>query len=167
MNEAGFNTIFVKTVNATGKGVGYKIPDPPKAVAMMSSQRPFDIIFAYDGKSYFLESKLEKTNFCSFSLLRLAEHQVDWLTKFNNYSGLSGRSLVALCYWEPRKTFDMFLFDWSFLERLLKEGKKSILKKEILELRNKEYFTKISQSSFKIDEALTKIIGEDEWEKRI
>ena len=166
MKESDFNSIFVSSINTSG-GKAYKIPDPQKGEVYTSSQRPFDLFGSWNNKCFFVESKMEKSEHGSFNFKRLADHQKDALDKFNIASGDSADSLVVLAYWQSRSLFEVYVFDYTLIKKLLESGKKSIIKKEILILKENDFYVNIRKKKFNVTELFSKIIGVDKWEKMI
>lgn len=136
MEEANLNTAIKNLVEAGG-GWAQKWPDPPKAVAMMSTERPFDGSGVIGGFHFSWEGKFDK-GYSAFNFNRVADHQYLNLEKI---VANGGNGWVVLGVWESRKFFDVFVFDVRLLSSKKREGKKSFLKKELLALKEAGWFT--------------------------
>jgi hypothetical protein len=138
MLEKDLNRDLIHLFVTQGKAWGYKIPDPPKQMALNSSKRPFDGISRFNPpiNDFYFESKLIKGNLKAFSLNRVEEHQLDNLLQIKEKGGLTA---VILGVWIPRRDYWFICFDPKFLLDLVKQGKKSINKKELNFYCEKEY----------------------------
>jgi len=123
MLEKNLNRDLTRLFNE--HGWGYKIPDPPAAVALSASPRPFDGIAAFKDFDFFFESKLTKNKISAFQVSRIEPHQFENLLKLRE---LGKETAVILGIWIPRKVYQILVFDVFFLHSL---AFKSILKKEI------------------------------------
>lgn len=158
MKESNFNSVIIKTFNSYGNGWAYKIPDPQGIVAVNSVKRPFDVIANYDNESYYIESKLLKNDFLNFNFKRLEDHQV-WNLKQIKESNEYALCLVFIAYWISRKIYEFFVLDIEYILKQIGKNKKSLLKKELLELKQNNMSVKIKKGKFDIDEMRSKIIG--------
>lgn len=159
MKENDFNGLVTKTFNNNENAWAYKIPDPQGMAALSSIKRPCDIIAVYNNESYYIESKLLKNEFLAFNFSRIEEHQIYHLTRIKK-SNPNTLCLIFVAYWVSRKIYEFFVFDIDFILEQMKTNK-SILKKKILEMRNKNMSIKISKGKFNIDEMRSKIIGKE------
>lgn len=66
--------------------------------------------------------------------------------------------LVMWGVYEPRKYKHLYTFHINFLDRLRKQGKKSINQKELVAYREKEMFVPIEKEHFDISEFWSKIV---------
>jgi hypothetical protein len=137
MEESNLNHDLVHLFKSTG-AFSYKIEDPHKAQVLSSSKRPFDGFarFSEPVNDFWFESKLIKGNLKAFSLNRIEDHQLDNLLQIKKKGGLTA---VILGVWIPRKDYWFMCFDPEFLMSLIKQGKKSINKKELNFYCKKEY----------------------------
>jgi hypothetical protein len=138
MLEKDLNRDIIHLFFTQGKSWGYKIPDPPKQTALSSSKRPFDGMarFYPPINDFYFESKLIKNYLQAFSLNRVEEHQWDNLLRIKRIGGLTA---VILGFWIPRQDYWFMCFDPEFLFGLLRQGKKSISKKELTYYCKKGY----------------------------
>ncbi len=136
MDESSLNNlIFNMAVQASG--FASKIPDPPQAVAMMSAQRPFDGFGLVDGYSFYWEGKFDKA-YGAMAFSRLAEHQHENLSAIKRNKG---NAWVVWGVWENRKYFDVWVFDYALVEKMMASGVKSFKKKDLEILKEKKFFT--------------------------
>lgn len=155
MNEAQVNTIITRTLN--NKYWGYKIPDPQGQFAPMAVKRPFDGFGMFPDSPFYYETKLIKGGYKALSFSRIEEHQIESLLKIRSLK-LDANCVVIACVWEPRKIFELYVLDIILMVHLIDSGKKSILKKEFLELKEKGYAIPIKKKEFDIDLLVEKII---------
>ncbi len=154
MNEKKLNTI----INNNFKHIGfsYKIPDPMQGVG---GQRPFDGFSVFNNKSFYWETKLLK-GYQAFSFKKIEEHQLLNLLiiKQKNQSAIS---LILLGVFMPYKYFDLFFFDKDFIHKLILEGKKSFLKKELLSFKERNTHLSIKKERFNTAMIMEKIISNE------
>jgi len=136
VDESNLNNLVFNMAIQAGGGA-HKIPDPPQAVAMMSAQRPFDGFGIVDGFSFYWEGKFDKA-YGAMAFSRLAEHQHENLSVIKRNKG---NAWVVWGVWENRKFFDVWVFDYALVEKLLGLGVKSFKKKELEILKEKKLFT--------------------------
>jgi hypothetical protein len=129
MKESILNHDLISLFKGTG-AFSYKIEDPHKAQVLSSSKRPFDGFarFSEPVNDFWFESKLSKNKIGAFSLDRVDDHQYASLLQIKKSGGLTA---VILGVWIPRRDYWFMCFDPSFLLNLVKQGKKSISKKEL------------------------------------
>lgn len=154
MKESDINTIIVNSFGENDKYFSYKIPDPPKSVARIATERPFDG-FTVRSKPIYFETKLLK-GYQAFSFSLIKDHQLrnlDIIKRTNN----EVESIIILAVWESRKYLDIYMFDILFILNRIRLGDKSVLKKELLSLEDK-YSIKVKNKLFDAEEALSKII---------
>ena len=123
MFEKDLNRDLTRMFNT--HGWAYKIPDPPAAVALTASPRPFDGIAAFNDFDFFYESKFIKNKISAFSVSRIEAHQFDNLLRLRD---LGKETAVILGIWIARKVYTILVFDPYFLYTL---KAKSVLKKQI------------------------------------
>jgi penicillin-binding protein-related factor A (putative recombinase) len=155
MKEQELNTIINKSINRYQNGWNTKIPDPAYGQGV---QLPFDHFGVFNGKPLYMESKLIKGIY-SFNFNRIEEHQ------FNNLMWLKSHIKDALClvpigFYVPRKTTYVLWFDILTIESLTKQGKTSILKKELERYIEQGMFLEIK--SEKIQEMRVKYVQDIE-----
>jgi len=154
MKETDLNLV-IKNSFIDG-GLAYKIPDPPQTVAVMSNPRPFDGFAVGNFGTLFWEAKFQR-EYKAFSFSHIQPHQIENLTKISNLKKEKVYPLIILGIWESRKYFDIFLFHIDFINELIKKGKSSIIKVELLELKEK-YAIPVKNKLFSIDGFEDKII---------
>ena len=149
MEESDFSRILVSSAKDMG-GFAQKMPDPGWAeVARGAPKRPYDLYFAYRGRTTHVESKFLKGGYQAFNLKRVEDHQYDNLLLISkNTDPLD--AIVAVAVWEPRKIFDAFFFTIQLLDELRKEMT-SINKKTLLSLKDAGYALGIKKDSIPID----------------
>lgn len=123
MKEADLNRIVANSLDW-----GYKIPDPPQAVATTASQRPFDGFGTFDGLPVYWEGKFSK-QVKSFDLSRIADHQAEALDAL--YKQLpSAHVWIVYGVYVGRADFRVWIFDWAFIKDR-RIAKQNVLKKEL------------------------------------
>ncbi len=132
MKENDLNRIVNKGIKRYG--FSHKIADPMHGTG---AQNPFDGFSVFYKKSWYWESKLLK-GYQAFNFKKIEEHQDVNLTYIKNETPES-ECLIILGVYEPRKYFDIFLFSIEYINELMK-NKKSILKKELLEMKKNGKF---------------------------
>lgn len=121
---------------------GYKIPDPPKAVALRSSPRPFDgmgfLLRDPDGLlTVCWEAKFQRS-YSAFNFGDIRPHQLENLARIQSLSGLldsQARVLPVIAlgvHWG--RGISLFLFHIDWIARQQARGRKSVLGKELLQL---------------------------------
>jgi hypothetical protein len=141
MKEAVLNHDLISLFKSTGS-FAYKIPDSAQAQVTASSKRPFDGFarFSEPVNDFWFESKIIKNKISAFSLTRVDDHQYASLLQIKRSGGLTA---VILGVWIPRKVYWFLCFDPEFLLGLLKQGKKSISKKELNFYYEKNYYVSL------------------------
>jgi penicillin-binding protein-related factor A (putative recombinase) len=149
MDEIDFNRIIVSSVKDLG-GFAQKMPDPSRAeVARGAPKRPYDLYFAYKGRTTHIESKFLKIGYQAFNLKRIEDHQYDNLILISKNTDPFD-AIVAVAVWEPRKIFDAFFFTIQLLDELRKKMT-SINKKTLLALKDAGYALSIKKDMISID----------------
>lgn len=132
VKESDLNTIIVRTLKKQG-GLAHKISD------QSSSKKPFDYFAACNGFILYGESKLLK-GYKSFNFSNIRHHQIEALKQAKESAiSVDPRkilSVISVGVWSSRKFFDVFFIDIGVILNLMGEGKNSILKKELLCLKN-------------------------------
>lgn len=105
-------------------------------------QNPFDGFSVMHNLPWYWESKLLK-GYKAFNFKKIEDHQIENLLKIKDGLGDNCYSLIILGVFEPRQYFDIFFFDTGYIMDRIVEGKKSILKKELLEIKENEKYKKI------------------------
>jgi hypothetical protein len=147
MDEKSFTGIIGKSLSQIG--FFYKIPDPRQVFTESSRQNPYDYISANPYMISFVECKLLK-GYQSFNFGHIREHQIYNLMLIKNAIDnlkISDKvfSLICLGIWESRKYFDVMFFDISYIYNLMQMGKKSLLKKELLDIKESGYYKTIKK----------------------
>jgi penicillin-binding protein-related factor A (putative recombinase) len=156
MNEQTLNTI-IKNSFSQDNNFAYKIPDPGASNALSTNKRPFDgFVIGKNFGTVCWEAKFQRT-YKAFSFSLIQPHQIENLTKISNFKLEKVFPLIILGVWESRKYFDIFLFDINYILNLTKREKKSILFKELLELKD-NYAIEVKNQLFSIEGFENKII---------
>lgn len=136
-NEATLNSILDRSF----KRIEFhnKIQD---AVGGKGLQRPFDCFGTYDGKPLYYETKLLK-KYEAFSFSRIEDHQEANLKLIHKKLNVPNYTLIVLGIYIARKEFKVLFFDSEYIWKLKESGIKSIKKKELLELVDKNMFLEI------------------------
>ena len=132
MQESDLNRIVNKKFSSLG--FSHKISD---GVGGVSVQNPFDGFSVFQKMPWYFESKLLKS-YQAFNFKKIEDHQFNSLWKI--YQEIMAYCLILVGVYEPRKYFDLFLFDIDIIPLAKSIGKKSILKKELLLLKEKEMY---------------------------
>ena len=135
------------------------IPDPQASEALSSAKRPFD------GFSYMpeyivnFESKLNN-GYSAFAFSHIRPHQVENLLRIKevtkNYK-TKCLNIIILGVYLYRKGFDLFFFDIDYIVDLMKD-KKSILKKELENMRDEGKFLRLEKQKFDVNKVPEKVI---------
>jgi len=162
MNEKDFNTILNRSLKTLG--FSYKIPDPSAFDATITIKRPFDIFCVNPLFIAYIESKLLK-GYQSFNFKRLQEHQSQSLEDIDYIVGQKKEwdniyPLVVVAFWSSREYYDIYFIHIEVVIRAIEKGKKSILKKEFLELKKKELFLTVKNKCIEVEKIPDKIIYE-------
>lgn len=141
MNEASFCTAITNKFMEE-KAFAYKIPDPTKEeIRRGARKRPFDIVAWKGDISFALEAKFMKGYF-AFNFDRIEEHQFWWLDCAKRAFELEPRKTffcgIIVAFWEPRKLYDVFVFDIDYLKARMSTGEKSIKQKELLDFKERK-----------------------------
>jgi penicillin-binding protein-related factor A (putative recombinase) len=136
--ESDLNT-FIKNSFLQDEQFAHKIADPHKSVATQASQNPFDGFAVSMNGIYFWESKLIKNEYKAFSFKLIQPHQISNLLKINRIAKEKNwdhvKCLIMLGIWKAHKYCHLYAFDIEYINNLVLSGKKSITKKELLELQ--------------------------------
>ncbi len=150
MKEKDLNLTIKNNIIQQG-GFAFKIPDPVGIAAKMAIKNCFDG-FGYT-KQYAInfESKLlKKLEAFNFSLIK--SHQIQNLKLISklteDWKGTKCLNVILLGIWIPRKEILLFVFDISYIVKLISEGNKSILKKELLKLIDENKYISIKKKIF-------------------
>lgn len=166
MEEKCLNTLIKN--NFERYGFAYKIPDPqPNKFGQMTSiKRPFDIFACILGKNIYMENKMQNNGYKSFNYEnKLEDHQKDALHKIK-HDNHNNVCLVGLGVWERYKTFELLLFDYQLIDYLKSNlNKNSLLKKELIKLKQNEYAISITKKKFDVESIFSKIITIDIYKK--
>ena len=135
MKEKDLNSIINRSFSQYG--FSHKIAD---GIGGISVQNPFDGFSVMHNLPWYWESKLLK-GYKAFNFKKIEDHQIENLLKIKNGLGNNCCSLIILGVFEPRQYFDIFFFDISYIVKLMNK-KKSILKKELLELKKSDNYKK-------------------------
>ena len=170
MKETVLNTI-IKNSFINANGWGYKIPDPSQTDIIgrktngisifKTGIRPFDGVAVLYQKTIFWEAKLLK-GYKSFNFNLIREHQISNLFAISRNKGtrdINIYPLIIVGIWEPHKYFDLYFFHIDYIINLQKRDKNSILKKEFMELKNKQLFLSIRKKLFDCNILTGKIIN--------
>ena len=110
----------------------------------------------------YIESKLLK-GYRAFNFNLIRPHQLSNLMQiycmaldFHNSSNIF--PLIVVGIWESRKYFDVYFFNIELIRELKKQGKKSILKKEFLKLREQGMYLPIKNEVIDVKKIGEKII---------
>lgn len=161
MKEKDFNRIIVKNLNE--KNWGFKISDPAGVAAQMASKNPFD---GFGYTSHFnicFESKLIKNNIKAFAFNSIKPHQITHLSKIKEitkHQTFNFLCVILLGIWIPNKNIILLSFDIDFINKTLKENKKSFTKKDILKFVEYGKYISIEHKIFDINLLLEKTIYE-------
>lgn len=132
MKEKDLNSIINRSFSRYG--FSHKISDPMHGTGI---QNPFDGFSVFYDSPWYWESKLLK-GYQAFNFKKIEKHQIDNLF-FIKQELDHCYSLIILGIYEPRKYFDVLFFDITCIKNLINLNKKSLLKKELLELKEQEY----------------------------
>ena len=160
MKESDLNNIIRRNI-CEQNGWAHKIADPAGIAAKMASQNPFDGFGYTDKFNIVWESKLIKQDFKAFNFNDIRDHQISHLSKIREIT--KNQSMQTICaitlgIWIPRHGITLFVFSIDYINNLMKLEKKSILKKELLQLRSEEKCIEIKKESFNINELKIKLI---------
>jgi len=128
MKESQLNSII--NLNLKKIGFSHKIADP---LGGMGIQNPFDGFSVFQNKSLYWETKLLH-GFKAFNFKEIKPHQLENLLQIKKEKP-DAICLINLGIFIPYKSLDILFFDIKFIAALIDKGKKSILKKELLEYK--------------------------------
>lgn len=151
MKETDLNRIIARNLNE--RYWGYKIPDPQQASATSSSERPFDGVGLLHDRPIYFESKFQK-GYKAFNFSHIREHQLRNLLAIKNSSSdwqTHPATVLVVGAWEARKYFHLFWFEIGFINYLIQNGKKSILKREFELLMEAGLYLEIKKQQFDVD----------------
>lgn len=137
MKESQLNTIISNSLKTIGWA--YKISDPMGGTGI---QNPFDGFGVYNKYSIYWEAKLLKS-YQAFNFKKIESHQLKNLIDINNILLNNCYTIIVLGIFESRKYFDVYFFDIKYIDKLIKNNKKSVLKKELLELKKQDMYLPI------------------------
>lgn len=161
MKESDLNRIIVKNINSDSWA--HKIADPAGIAAKMASKNPFDGFGFSKNFSICFESKLIKNEFRAFQFNAIKPHQIANLLKIReltiNYSPTM-LCCIVLGVWFPRRYIELFVFDIMLINKLITNGEKSLLKKDLINLSNSHSSLKIIHGEFNIRLLKEKILYE-------
>lgn len=165
MKESDLNSIIANSFREGG-WFAFKIPDPHSSSAKTSSQLPFDGFALYDEGAFYWESKLMKGDYRAFPFSSIQPHQLSNLSLIGRVAKESGltfvRSCVMLGVWKSRDYFDLYAFDMGYIIDAMEKGSKSILKKDLLSMRDRHRIG-ISNRLFDVSLISERVVGR--WEK--
>lgn len=145
MKESDLNAYI--TSNLQKIGFVHKIADPPKVVATTVGKNPFDHFGINPYYIFYTESKLIKGGYSAFSFSSIREHQIDNLVAISTirdtfYKEIADRiiSCIVLGVYIPRKELSLFFFDIRCITNLIRDGFKSVSKKDLLKLKESEMY---------------------------
>lgn len=124
----------------------------------MGSQNPFDGFSVFDNLPWYWESKILSHGYQSFNFKKIEEHQFDNLK--NIYEELSNInpfcSLIILGIYKSRTFFDVMFFSFNIIQELIIYNKKSLLKKDLLLIKENKMYLPIKREDKKyiVDESL-------------
>jgi len=127
LKESDFNRVLFRAFNIDN-GFGYKISD------QSFGKKPFDGFAVIKGTSFYIESKLMKSNLGSFRFNLLEDHQhiyLDLIARNSNNQKDKIIPCVAIAYYHKKIPYGFFLFDYKYIKRKINEGITSIKKKEL------------------------------------
>jgi len=160
MNEKDLNRIITATLNTIGWA--HKISDDAQTFTS-TGYKPFDLFAVTSSSVIFIESKFQK-GYKAFSFEHIREHQLKNLLRikelssnppFQNYIF----TYIILGVWIPNQEFSLFVFDPLYIEYLkTKEGKVSLLMKELKSLKDKGLYIPVKKERFDISLLNEKVI---------
>lgn len=133
MKEKDLNKLIKRNINLQG-GWAEKISDPAGVAVKMASPNPFDGFGYTKNFNIVFESKLIKYAYSAFNFNAIQPHQLQNLLKISEITEFNSPpllSVITLGVWIPRESFEIFVFDIKLINRLMTQGKKSILGKEL------------------------------------
>ncbi len=152
MKEKEINTIINN--NFKRFGFSHKIADPMGGTGI---QNPFDGFSVMNNTCMYWETK-RLVDYQAFNFRKIEEHQIKNLKLIKDISSYT-MCLIILAIWKSHKYLDLFFFDISYIlynRDIL--GKKSILKKELLNFKvNNKYLT-VKKKVFDVNKIYDKVI---------
>lgn len=161
MKESDLNRIIKLNINEQD-GWCEKISDSAGIAAKMASKNPFDLFGITENYIFYFESKLSK-KWEAFAFSRIEDHQINNLLKIREIVSSTNfpvLTCITFAIWLPRKDIELFVFSIGLIEKLIKEGKKSINKKELEKLSNDKKSIIIKKKYFDIKLLKEKVIYE-------
>jgi penicillin-binding protein-related factor A (putative recombinase) len=135
VTETDINPKIIASLREVGFHAN-KIPDNMGMAARFSPKKPYDSFALTDTHMLAIEAKLikpdGKTNFKSFAFNHFENQQLPELYDVNRRS--CGVGVVALCVWKSRAIHRLYLLNVIEILLMIREGKTSILGKEIEQL---------------------------------
>lgn len=160
MVEKDLNRIIVKNIKQ--HGWAHKISDDAQSFTS-TGYKPFDLFGLTPINIIFAESKLLK-GYKAFSFDRIRDHQVENLTTIKRISSKSlfaewVYTLIILGVWVIRKELSIYIFDINAITYLRDNlHKLSLLKKDLLLLKEREYYLPIQKEVFDVNRISEKLI---------
>ena len=153
MKEKEISTI----INNNFKTIGFshKIADPLGGTGI---QNPFDGFSVFKGMPIYWEIK-RLVDYQAFNFKKIKEHQINNLRLIKNLLP-SALCLIILAIWKKRRFLDLYLFDIDYIiynQEVL--NKKSLLKKELLMLKENNEYLLVKNKKFNIDNLLNKMVN--------
>lgn len=159
MLEKDFNRILSRNLNEAG--FAFKIPDPRKGMSEMSAKNPFDLFGLTSEYIIYAESKLIKNKWQAWNFKTIEDHQYYYMGRISelakNHPNVIACFILAI--WIPRKEFCFFVFDSKLIAGLKESGKKSFLKNELLEFKERGFAIQINKEKFDVNLIKEKIIS--------
>ena len=160
MNETVLNRIIKENLNK--KNWGHKIADSSNSIQM--TQNPFDGFGYTEQFGINWESKLIKNDYAAFNILnQLKPHQIMHLSKIREITKnwkTQVLNIVTFGIYFPRKYIEIFSFSIDFINKCIKEERTSILKKELIQMHEKEMGIIVKSHEFAINLLKEKMIEE-------
>jgi len=128
-----------------------------------TSKKPFDLFAVTKDIIFYGEGKLIKGGYSSFNFNRIEDHQIKNLTDISTFKHSNIISCVYVGFWESRKIYNVLFIDIDLINYLIKNNKKSILKKELLILDESGYLNKIKK--FDIDNIRSRLLTIEKWKE--
>ncbi len=165
MKEKDINRMVFSNFRREGN-FGHKISDDAQSFTS-TSKKPFDGWSVTSENVYFLEGKLLKNSYGSFNFSKLESHQYDSLNLISSLTKTQPnvKSLVYIVWWQSRVIYDLLFIDIRLIQYLQNLGKKSILKKEALKIKENDLMFSIKKGTFPILKINEKTLNIQKWEK--
>jgi penicillin-binding protein-related factor A (putative recombinase) len=156
MSESVCDKIIIDSVTKTG-GWGYKITDFAQSKSHgRAPKNPFDLILFYSGNGYAVEDKYLPT-YEAFNFNRMIKpHQIENL--FDIYQTAPNNAFFSLWIQETSQKYYVLNFSPAFILDMVRNGKHSITKLELLKLREACKGQTVIRRELNVPVFLTKII---------